>query len=138
MAPILRCLPVVVVPSENTVRVAILGLTMILLCHRFCDIHPLPKALLCSEVPSRAGLGKPRAPASTRCLETKCETAPLDEPRPDPLGHPVPSLGRLATSAGHRPARDRHPVAQKRVSPVLDMEEPTEMAGKAERSRRGS
>jgi hypothetical protein len=58
----------------------------------------------------------------------------LDEQGSDSLGDPVASLGRLAKAAHFRPTRDRHPVAQKRISAVLEMEKPTEVAGAEEDS----
>ncbi len=51
--------------SENTVRVAILEVTMILLYHRFYDIHPLSHVHLSAEVAPCVSPREPRAPPST-------------------------------------------------------------------------
>ncbi len=58
----------------------------------------------------------------------------LGEQGSDSLGDPVAGLGRLAKAAHFRPTRDRHPVAQERISAVLEMEESSEVAGAAEDS----
>ena len=41
------------------------------------------------------------------------------------MGRSLASLARLAVGAGHRQAGDRHRVASSRLSPVLDLEEPS-------------
>jgi len=116
-------IPATPVPSENTVRVAILELTMILLYHRFYDIHPFSHLHLGPEVPPRIGPRKPCASASARCPESKLQKAPPHDSRSSPLGFPVAALARLAKAAHLRPTRDCHPVAQERISVVLEMED---------------
>jgi hypothetical protein len=122
-------------PPENTLRVAILKLTMTLLFHRFYDIHPFSHLHLGPEIPLRTGPGKPCRPSSTRCPETNHEKVPLDGSGPSPLGFPVATLGQLARVVDISPTRNRHPVAQKRVPVVLEMEEPTKMAVKTDGSQ---
>ncbi len=68
-------------------------------------------------------------------LQRNAKKAVLGEQGSDSLGDPVAGLGRLANAAHFRPTRDRHPMAQERISAVLEMEEPTEMAGEAEASQ---
>ena len=75
------------VPAENTVRPAIFELTMISLYRSSYDIHPFPYVILRAEVPPGINPGEPRTPSSTRCPPKERETTPLDEPRPNPVGH---------------------------------------------------
>jgi len=96
---------------------------MILLYHRFYDIHPFSHLHLGPEVPPRIGPRKPCASASARCPESKLQKAPPHDSRSSPLGFPVAALARLAKAAHLRPTRDCHPVAQERISVVLEMED---------------
>ena len=58
----------------------------------------------------------------------------LDEQGSNSLGVPVESLGPLAEAVNHGPTRHRRSLAQARVPSLLEMEEPTEMAGQEEGS----
>jgi hypothetical protein len=121
-----------------SVRLAVFAVTLMLLYHGLHDIHPFTHAFLHAEVSSPVGFGKPRAPASTRCPETKRQKAPFDKSGSNPLGYPVAILGRLAKAVDRGPTRDRRPLAQARVPSLLEMEEPTAVAGTAEDSQGGS
>ena len=120
------------VGSENVVPLATFGLTFVSPYHRLHDVQPFMHIVFGAEVPPRIGPGKPCAPSSTRCPETKHEKAPLDDSGPSPLGFPVAILGRLATVVDISPTRHRHPVAQEGVSVLLEMEEPTQVTGSAD------
>jgi hypothetical protein len=52
------------------------------------------------------------------------------------LGHPLPTLARLANAANRRPTGHRRSMAPARIPTVLEMEEPTEMAGTAKGPQR--
>jgi hypothetical protein len=123
------------VPSVYSVRVAKFELAMISLYHSDYDIHLFPHAALYYEVPPRTGFGESRPPSSTRCYPKECQKAPLDEPRPNLVGHPVAGLARLAEVVNRRPTGHRRSMAQTRIPTVLEMEEPTEMAGTTKGSR---
>ena len=67
------------VAYENAVHPASFGVTMISLYHSFHDIHSFPHAVRRNEVPTRIGIGKPRASPSTRRSQTEGEETPVED-----------------------------------------------------------
>ena len=84
--------------------------------------------------------GEPRAPPAACCPPTEATSTSSPRDRSSPLACPAPLLAAMEGDAGHRPARDRHPLASRGVQAVmaLDVAAPrwtTEHNGRGPRPR---
>ena len=121
--------------SENSVRLALLAVTLIRALYKSHVISHSTHLHLGAEVASCVGPGKPRATPSTRCPSPKFQKASFNASGSYTLDHPVAILDGLEKPVINSPAQDCHSVAQKRFSAVLEMEESAEMAGETEDPR---
>src|SRR5262249_33133989 len=77
-------------------------------------------------------------PPNQRASTHREKTPEIDAWGPPVVGLAVAHLERLALGAGHRPARNRHCLASRRLSPVLDLEGARRPSGTTGHFARGS
>ena len=86
---------------------------------RSCRRLDIPRDL---RQPGRPDPGEPRAPPATCGPPTQAPSPSSPRFRSRFLDCPAPLLATMEGDAGHRPARDRHPLASRGVQPVLALE----------------
>src|SRR5258708_21380957 len=96
-----------------------------------CSIRFLPQS--CG-----ASARDPRSPPSSQRCAALRQTTETDTGGSPAVGLAVRRLERLAVQRLDRQGRDRHWLAPERLSPVLDLEDPTRWAGATWRAQGGT
>ena len=86
----------------------------------------------------RSSIRKPGPPPPDRCPPALSqEASEADRSKPCRVGLAMRNLERLAICSGGRQAGNGHRLASERLSPFLDMEDPTRPSRTASNSKRG-